>query len=154
MIRSVILATIFALFSVFAGLQTAGAADKPAAKQSPAAKVAKKHKVIFQISDADPAKWNLALNNIHNVQQDLGVKNVEIEVVAYGPGIGMLKLDSTSGNRISEAMATGVKVVACENTMRNQKLGKDDMLSGIGYVNAGVVELMEKQQQGWSYIRP
>ena len=154
MIKSVILAMIIAIVSAVATMQTAAATDKPAAKQSPAAKVARKHKVIFQISDADPAKWNLALNNIHNVQQDLGVKNVEIEVVAYGPGIGMLKLDSTSGNRISEAMATGVKVVACENTMRNQKLGKDDMLSGIGYVNAGVVELMEKQQQGWSYIRP
>ena len=51
-------------------------------------------------------------------------------------------------------MASGVAVVACENTMRNQKLSKDDMLPKIGYVQAGVVELMQKQQQGWAYIRP
>ena len=154
MIKSVILASIFAFASTWAVAQAAGAADQPAAKRATAARPAKKHKVIFQVSDADPGKWNLALNNARNVQQDLGEKNVEIEIVAYGPGIGMLKMDSTTGNRVSEAMAAGVKVVACENTMHAQKLGKDDMLSGISYVGAGVVELMEKQQLGWSYIRP
>ena len=106
------------------------------------------------MSDNDPGKWNLALNNVRNVQQDLGEGNVEIEIVAYGPGLGMLKMDSTVGNRVSEALSTGVKVMACENTMTNQKLSREDMLSSIGYVKAGVVELMEKQKQGWSYIRP
>ncbi|MEK6663728.1 MAG: DsrE family protein [Pseudomonadota bacterium] len=113
-----------------------------------------KQKVIFQVSDADPKKWNLALNNAKNVQTDLGKENVEIEIVAYGPGIGMLKLESEVGNRVTEAAGTGVKVVACENTMKSQKLTKDDMLANIGYVKAGVVELMQKQQQGYAYIRP
>ena len=113
-----------------------------------------KQKVIFQVSDADPKKWNLALNNAKNVQTDLGKENVEIEIVAYGPGIGMLKLESEVGNRITEAAGSGVKVVACENTMKGQKLTKDDMLANIGYVKAGVVELMQKQQQGYAYIRP
>lgn len=113
-----------------------------------------KAKVVFQVSDADPKKWNLALNNAKNVQTDLGKENVEIEIVAYGPGIGMLKLESEVGNRITEAAGTGVKVVACENTMKGQKLSKDDMLANIGYVKAGVVELMQKQQAGYTYIRP
>jgi intracellular sulfur oxidation DsrE/DsrF family protein len=113
-----------------------------------------KGKVIFQVSDADPKKWNLTLNNIKNVQQDLGKDNVDIEVVAYGPGIGMLKLDSEVGNRVAEAAASGVKVMACGNTMTGQKLTKDDMLPNIGYVKAGVVELMQKQQEGYAIIRP
>lgn len=113
-----------------------------------------KQKVIFQVSDADPKKWNLALNNAKNVQTDLGKENVEIEIVAYGPGIGMLKLESEVGNRVTEAAGTGVKIVACENTMKGQKLTKDDMLANIGYVKAGVVELMQKQQEGYAYIRP
>ena len=46
----------------------------------------------------------------------------------------MLKADSVVGNRIDEALAAGVKVLACENTMRNQKLAKDDMLPKVGYV--------------------
>ena len=112
------------------------------------------NKVVMQVSDGDPGKWNLALNNARNLQADLGAKNVEIEIVAYGPGIGMLKSDSAVGNRVGEALSSGVKVVACENTMRGQKLVKADMLDGIGYVGAGVVEIMQRQQQGWSYLRP
>ena len=111
-------------------------------------------KVVMQVSDADPAKWNLALNNAKNVQADLGAANVDIEIVAYGPGIGMLKAESVVGNRVGEAMTAGVKVVACENTLQAQKLTHADMLPKIDYVPAGVVELMQKQQQGWAYIRP
>ena len=118
------------------------------------AQQAAKQKVVFQVSDADPGKWNLALNNAKNIQTDLGAPNVDVEIVAYGPGIGMLKLDSTVGGRVDEATAAGVKVVACENTMKGQKLTRADMLNGIGYVPAGVVELMKKQQQGYAYIRP
>lgn len=114
----------------------------------------KKNRLIIQVSDANPKNWNLALNNASNVQKDLGAKKVDIEIVAYGPGIGMLKMDSAVGNRIAEAMESGIKVVACENTMHGQKLTKHDMLASIGYVPAGVVELMQKQQQGWAYIRP
>ena len=112
------------------------------------------NRVVIQVSDADAGKWNLALNNARNLQTDLGAKNVDIEIVAYGPGIGMLKADSVVGNRIGEALSAGVKVVACENTMRGQKLVKDDMLSGIGYVDAGVVEIMRRQQEHWTYLRP
>ena len=111
-------------------------------------------KVVFQVSDADPAKWNLTLNNIRNVQQDLGADKVEIEVVAYGPGIGMLKLESTVAQRVADALGKGIKVVACENTLTAQKLVRADMLPNISYVPAGVVELMRKQHQGWAYIRP
>ena len=113
-----------------------------------------KERMVMQVSDADPARWNLALNNMKNVQSSLGAQNVELEIVAYGPGIGMLKMDSTVANRISEATSSGIRVVACENTMHAQKLTKADMLPGIGYVPAGVVELMRKQHEGYAYIRP
>ena len=118
------------------------------------AQAAAQNRVVMQVSDNDPAKWNLALNNARNLQSDLGARNVEIEIVAYGPGIGMLKADSVVGNRIGEAVTSGVKVSVCENTMRGQKLQKSDMLGGIDYVGAGVVEIMQKQQQGWAYLRP
>jgi intracellular sulfur oxidation DsrE/DsrF family protein len=136
-----------------AGLALGGAA----AAQTPAASSvapAPMTKVVIQVSDSDPAKWNLALNNAHNIQADLGAANVAIEIVAYGPGIGMLKMDSAVAGRIDQAAGDGVKLVACENTMRNAKLTKTDMLNSIGYVPAGVVELIQKQQQGWAYIRP
>ena len=51
-------------------------------------------------------------------------------------------------------MKTNACVVACENTMRAQKITKDDMLPAISYVPAGVTEIMKKQGEGWAYLRP
>jgi intracellular sulfur oxidation DsrE/DsrF family protein len=112
------------------------------------------HKVVFQVSDGDPAKWGLTLNNVSNLQDAMGDKNVDIEVVVYGPGIGMLKMESPVGDRINDAVNAGVKVVACENTMKAKNLTKDNMLASIGYVPGGVVEIITKESQGWSYVRP
>ena len=136
------LATVAAIL-LLAGGENAQA--QPAAQHS---------KVVIQVSDGDQAKWDLALNNARNIQADLGAANVDIEIVAYGPGIGMLKLDSPVANRVDEANVAGVKVLACENTMKGQKLVRSDMLGSVGYVNAGVVEIMQRQQQSWAYIRP
>jgi uncharacterized protein len=113
-----------------------------------------KEKVVFQVSEADPAKWGLALNNAKNVQQMLGADNVDAEIVVYGPGIGMLKLDSTVAARIEEAKKANITIVACENTMKAMKLTKDDMLVNTSFVPAGVVEIMKKQKEGYAYIRP
>jgi intracellular sulfur oxidation DsrE/DsrF family protein len=134
-----------------AALLAVTCAARPAAAQQPAGQRAR---VVVQMSDGDPAKWNLALNNAKNIQTDLGAANVDVEIVAYGPGIAMLKADSVVGNRVDEALAAGVKVLACENTMRGQKLTAADMLGKVSYVPAGVVEIMQKQQQGWAYLRP
>ena len=112
------------------------------------------NKVVFQMSDGESAKWSLALNNMHNLQVDLGGDQVDLELVAYGPGIGMLKADSPMAQRISDMLKTGAKLLACENTMKAMKLVHADMLPGIGYVPSGVVELVRKQQQGHAYIRP
>ena len=79
---------------------------------------APRNRVVIQVSDAEPAKWNLALNNAGNIQTDLGAANVDIEIVAYGPGLGMLRSDSVVGNRIEDAVNAGVRVDACEKTMR------------------------------------
>ena len=115
---------------------------------------AKKTRVVVQVSEADPARWNLVLNNVKNLQDDLGAGNVEIEVVAYGPGIGMLKLDAVSNSRVSDAIKAGVQIAACENTMRNQKLERADMHPNVSYVPAGVTEIVQRQRDGWAYLRP
>ncbi len=115
----------------------------------------KKHRLVIQVTDNDPARWNMILNNTRNAQEDVGgADKIDIEIVAYGPGINMLKKDSSVGERIGDAVKSGVKVVACQNTMKGLKLSKDDMLATIGYVPAGVTELMKKQEEGWTYLRP
>lgn len=141
-----ILVTAFALSLVSL---CATAADQT----TPQTAAAREH-VVFQVSDATPGKWNLTLNNAKNVQEALGKNNVDVEIVTYGPGVDMLKLESEVGNRVDKALADGVKIVACENTMKHMKLTKADMLSSIGYVPGGVLELMKKQKEGWAYIHP
>ena len=113
-----------------------------------------KNRLVVQVSDADPAKWNLALNNAKNVQTDLGNANVDIEIVAYGPGIGMLKLDAPTSSRVTDAAKAGVLIQACENTMRNQKVVRADMHPNVTYVPAGVTRIIRRQQEGWAYLRP
>jgi len=119
-----------------------------------AARKAERYKVVLQVSDADPAKWNLAINNARNIQTDLGAQNVDVEIVAYGPGLGMLKADSKVAGRLAQALDNNVGLMACENTMRNTKVAKADMYAGINYVDAGVVHIMKRQREGWAYIRP
>lgn len=113
-----------------------------------------KQRLVIQVSDNDPAKWALALNNARNVQQDLGKDKVQIEIVAYGPGLEMLKAESKVADRLAGAMDASVGLIACENTMTNQKVPKSAMYPGIDYVKAGVTHIMKRQQEGWAYIRP
>ncbi len=142
-----VVASTLACVGLVQPVEAAQKAAKPKAQDDMA-------KVVIQVSDNDPGKWNLALNNAKNVQEDYGKDKVKIEIVAYGPGLGMLKLDSAVAGRVSEASADGIAMVACENTMRKQKLSQADMLPGIGFVKSGVPELMQKQKEGYAYIRP
>jgi hypothetical protein len=130
------------------------AAPGPAPSGAAPVADAGRYKVIVHVGDAEPAKWTVALNNVANLQKEIGAANIDIEVVAINAGLGMLKVDSPVGNRVADALKSGVVIVACENSMRGQKLTREDMLGDIGYVKAGVVELMERQRQGYAYIRP
>lgn len=113
-----------------------------------------KQGVVIQVSDDNPKTWNQALNVIKNVQAEYGKDKVDIELVVFGHGSGMLKFDSPLANRVDEALGGGAHVLMCENTMRGQKLTQADMHPKIGYVKAGVIEIVEKSRQGWTVVRP
>ena len=134
---------------VAAGTAALVAFALPTAAQSQPAK----NRALFQVTDNDPARWNMVLNNMTNLRDGVGSEGADIELVAYGPGLLMLKADSPVRQRIAAALKSGVKVNACQNTMEAMKLAPADMAPDIGYVPSGVVEVMKKQQQGWAYIR-
>ena len=134
------------------GLLGLGAAAAPAlAAQN---KAGPKHRIVLQVSDNDPSRWTLALNNAKNVQADVGAEQVQIEIVAYGPGLQMLKADSPVAGALAGALDASINLIACENTMQNTKVTRDEMYGGISYVQAGVTHIMRRQQEGWAYIRP
>ena len=136
--------------------RTATVAKKPL----PVAK--KAHRLAVQVNVNEPTAMNLALNNASNVAQyykERGEK-VQIEIVAYGPGLHMLRQDTSPvKDRIKSISESTPNIVfkACGNTQQNmQKTEAKDipLVSQAEVVKSGVVRLMELQEQGWSYIRP
>lgn len=113
-----------------------------------------KYRVVFAVTENNQHMWNEVFGNFRNIQRALGPKNVAIEMVVYGDGIAMLRDDSLVPNKVEEAIKEGVKIVACENTMKAQNISRDTMLPNIGYVTAGIVELIKLQAAGWAYVRP
>jgi intracellular sulfur oxidation DsrE/DsrF family protein len=135
-----------ALVACSAVTGTAHAADTAAV--APA-----REQAIFAVTDADPAKWNLTLSNIANALDGIGADKADIELVVYGPGIAMLKKESAVADRLAAALAHGVHIAACQNSMRAFKLEAAALVPGAGVVPSGVVELIRRQHAGYAYVR-
>ena len=123
---------------------------------------AQTHKLALQITDANPTSMNMVLNVAGNVMshyEDKGDK-VEIKVVAFGPGLMMLRADkSPVKERLIGFMKThkSVEFDACNNTLQGmaKKEGKvPPLLPGVRVVPSGAVALLELNEQGWTIIRP
>lgn len=133
-------------------LLTAAGAALAATEAARAQTPPRKERVVIQVSTPDPKSWNQALNYLENLRELYGPANVELELVALGLGLGVLKLDSNQAPRVADALKAGVLVSACEVTMKRQKLTREDMLPSIGYVPAGLGQIIKRQHEGWSYI--
>jgi uncharacterized protein len=136
--------------ALFSAAGAALIATEAAQAQAPAG--AGRERVVIQVSTPEQKLWNQALNYIENLRDLYGPDKVEIELVALGHGLGVLKLDSTQGPRVADALKLGVQISACEVTMRRQKLTREDMLPKIGYVAAGLGQVIKRQREGWAYI--
>jgi uncharacterized protein len=113
-----------------------------------------KHQVVLQMNTDGPDSWNQLMGNIRNIQTVFGANNIQIEVVAYGKGISLLlKTNTAYEERMKNAIATGVVLAACQNSMRMRKVKTEDLFPFAAQVDSGVAELIRKQEAGWSYIR-
>ncbi len=124
----------------------------PAARAQQSVAGGKTHRVVFAVTSGEEADWNMTMGNLRNLITGLKPDAYEIEVVAYGPGILMVKGDSTVGKEIAALQEQGVRFVACQNAMRMRHLEVKDLLAGVTPVPAGIVEVVTKQEQGWIYI--
>jgi hypothetical protein len=116
-----------------------------------------KNKIVIQVSTDDPLTQTIALNNAVNLQKDYGMDNVVIEVVAYGPGLGLLTQKNKQSSRVKSLAMQNIHFSACGNTMAKitEKTGKEPKLTeGVQVVKAGVSRIMELQQNGYAYVRP
>jgi len=151
------------LGALFLVAPPAAAQGKELASTRAAQDEAKKaHRLVLQVNTDDPAMMNLALNNATNVEQyykDLGEK-VEIEVVTFGPGLHMLRDDTSPVKDRIKAIAdktSSISFKACGNTQENMHKAENKeipLISQATVVKSGVVRVMELQEQGWTYVRP
>lgn len=120
------------------------------------------HKVAVHVDDNDPMRMNMALNNVKNIKKyyDSVGEEVEIEVVAYGPGLHMLREDTSPvADRISvlSLEIENLTFSACGNThsIMSEKAGSEvALLDEANMVPSGVVQLIHLQEQGYAYVRP
>jgi uncharacterized protein len=117
----------------------------------------KPHKIVIQVSTADPVTQKIALNNALALSKTYGPDAVAIEVVAYGPGLSLMTPKSAESKRIPDLAMQDIQFSACNNTIKKitKKTGKaPKLVEGVEIVPAGAVRIMELQENGYSYIRP
>jgi uncharacterized protein len=122
------------------------------------------HHIAIQIDQNDPQVMNLALNNASNVIEYYRARkeDVDIDVVAYGPGLNTLRADTSPvQDRIKHfkdmVFPGKIQFSACNNTRQGMEKAEGHaiaLLPDATVVPSGVVHLMELQEQGWSYVRP
>ncbi len=122
----------------------------------------KEHRLILQVNTNDAAAMNLALNNAMNVTEyykEAGEK-VKIEVIAFGPGLHMLRDDTSPVKARIETMALSTPEVsfkACGNTQQNMRKAENKEIKLIPQaqvVPSGVVRVIQREEEGWSYVKP
>jgi len=121
--------------------------DKPFAEE----------RIVLQISDPDPFKQTLVLNVANNLIKHYGQDKVDVEIVAFGPGLRLLFKDNVNTGRIQGLTSNGVKFSACKNTIAGmtKKLGHaPELNSNAVPVSAGVVRIIELENQGFKLIKP
>ncbi len=120
------------------------------------------HRLVIHVDDNDPKRMNMALNNAANIDKYYKAKGEElvIEIVTYGPGLMMLHAEKSPVKKrikIFDENYDNIGFRACGNTMK--KMAKKSgmavpLVKNAKVVPSGVVHLMERQEQGWSYVRP
>src|SRR5262249_47909184 len=126
----------------------------------------KPHRVAIQVDQDDPAVMNLALNNAENIIEYYRGKgeDVDVEIVVYGPGLHMLRADTSPvKDRVKQiaddkaSFPARIGFSACDNTRQNMERREGHpiaIVSQATIVPSGIVRLIQLQEQGWSYVRP
>jgi len=113
-----------------------------------------KHHVVFQMSEAQGAPWDLLVAHVTNMREAF-VKDggSEVEVVFFGPGLNMLRKTNTAyEEKLKKLADAGVTLSACQNAMRLMNVKTEDLFPFAAQVDSGIAELSRKQEAGWAYI--
>lgn len=115
------------------------------------------YKYVLHISDMDPSKQELILNNARNLLEAYPPGDVEVEIVAYGPGLRLMFAENVNAQRLDSLSQSGVKFTACGNTLKGMAklLGEEPKLNPAAtVVPGGIVRIGELVKQGYIYVKP
>lgn len=148
------------LFRILGIIAIAGALAFPLARAQQAPlqdKPFAEHKVVLQLSDNDPHKQALVISVAYNLLKLYDPDKVAIEVVAFGPGIDLLRSESTSRKQVESLIAQGVRFDVCLNTVETieRETGKrPDIIPGATPVQVGVGQMLFLTEHGYTLVRP
>jgi uncharacterized protein len=116
----------------------------------------KPHRVVMHLNSGDEKVQRGVLNNIRHLYQEVGRERLQLELVVHGAGLSLLMKNTTTlGPELAQLKADyGVNYTACSNTMKAMKVTRDDLVGEVGDTMPAMVRLMERQEQGWAYIKP
>ena len=124
----------------------------------PSLSFAADRKMAIQLNSSDPLTQKMALLNARNLKAVIGKDNIDVEIVVYGPGLNILKMEKTNSSRIRDLMDRyGVKVSICEGTLKGyaKRHGAEpNIIDGVTRVKTGAIRLLELQEDGYAYMRP
>jgi uncharacterized protein len=109
--------------------------------------------VVIHLNDGDPDVQRGVLRNALNLLPEVPA-GTPVEVVVHGPGVGLAVPGAQAGAALAEAMAAGIVLAVCRNSMRSKDLADTDLTPGVVPVSSGVGHLVARQREGWAYLRP
>lgn len=110
------------------------------------------HKIVFQLTTNDTLAHKSLMKQLNNITSV--APTTKIEVVCHGPGLDMLVTGKTIvQEKIKQLKAIGVDFVACEFSIKERNVPIEKIIPEAGFVKAGIIEIVTKQEQGWSYIK-
>ncbi len=122
------------------------------AQTTPSVPNLKKYKMVIQLTNGDTAVHRATVKQMFNALT--AAPNTKIEIVCHNNGIAFLQSAKTIfGDKIKELQAKGVVFAACENTLRERKIDKTEIVSDAIFVPAGIIEVVDKQSKKWAYIK-
>jgi intracellular sulfur oxidation DsrE/DsrF family protein len=124
--------------------------------QSEGAGQAAHHRVVMHVNSGDEQVQRGIVNNVRHLFQEVGREHLTVEVVAHGAGLSLLMKSTTpfAGDLAALQTQYGVRYTACSNTMKSMHLTRADLIDEVGDTVPAMVRLMERQEQGWVYIKP
>ncbi|MBL8011893.1 MAG: DsrE family protein [Flavobacteriales bacterium] len=112
----------------------------------------RQHRIVMQLTSGDTLVHKNLMKQVKNMLE--ASPTARIDVVCHGPGMDMLMTDrSTVQAKVKEFVARGVAFTACDNTIRERQLDPDRVMPEAGHVKAGIIHIVERQEDGWSYIK-